>query len=86
MLDRTAELKPALILPDHSPPGDSAMIPEQRADMADLPGQTQLAKSQGKSAEEAVRLVGAEFEKQYAGWLRPGNLPRAILQAYREAQ
>jgi glyoxylase-like metal-dependent hydrolase (beta-lactamase superfamily II) len=86
VLDRVAELKPALILPDHSPPGDSAMIPEQRAYMIDLLAQTQSAKSQGKSVEDAVGMVGAEFGTKYAGWLRPGNLPRAVSQAYREAQ
>jgi hypothetical protein len=80
------ELKPALILPDHSPPGDSAMIPEQRAYMIDLLAQTQSAKSQGKSVEDAAGMVGAEFGTKYAGWLRAGNLPRAVSQAYREAQ
>jgi hypothetical protein len=86
VLDRVAELKPALILPDHSPPGDSAMISEQRAYMTDLLAKAQAAKSQGKNAEDAVRLVGAEFQTKYPTWLRPGNLPRAIMQAYREAQ
>jgi glyoxylase-like metal-dependent hydrolase (beta-lactamase superfamily II) len=86
VLDRVTELKPALILPDHSLPGDSAMIPEQRAYMTDLLGQAQAAKSQGKSAEETARVVSAEFATKYAGWLRPGNLARAVGQAYKEAQ
>jgi hypothetical protein len=62
------------------------MIPEQRAYMIDLLAHTQSAKSQGKSVEDAVGMVGAEFGTKYAGWLRPGNLPRAVSQAYREAQ
>jgi glyoxylase-like metal-dependent hydrolase (beta-lactamase superfamily II) len=86
VLDRVAALKPALILPDHSPPGDGAMIPEQRAYMIDLLERTQAIKSEGKSAEDAVRLVTAEFQTKYAGWLRPGNLTKAIQQAYHEAQ
>jgi glyoxylase-like metal-dependent hydrolase (beta-lactamase superfamily II) len=86
VLDRVAELKPSLILPDHSPPGDGAMIPEQRAYMLDLLEQTQLAKNQGKSAEDAARVIGAEFGTKYAGWLRSGNQARAAAQAYREAQ
>jgi glyoxylase-like metal-dependent hydrolase (beta-lactamase superfamily II) len=84
-LDRAAELKPALILPDHSPPGDSSMFAEQRAYMVDLLAQTQAAKSQGKSAEDVVRVVAAEFQTKYPGWLRPGNLTRAIAQAYKES-
>ena len=84
-LDRVAELKPALILPDHSPPGDSSMFAEQRAYMVDLLAQTQAAKSQGKSAEDVVRVVAAEFQTKYTGWLRPGNLTRAITMAYKES-
>ena len=86
MLDRTAELKPSLILPDHSPPGDNAMIPEQRAFMIDLLERTKAIKGEGKSAEDAALQVSAEFATKYPGWLRPGNLTRAIMQAYREAQ
>ncbi len=86
VLDRAAELKPVLILPDHSPPGDAAMFAEQRAYMVDLLALAQAAKSQGKSAEDAVKIVSAEFQTKYPGWLRPGNLTRAITQAYKEAQ
>jgi len=85
-LDRAAELKPALILPDHSPPGDSSLFAEQRAYMVDLLAQTQAAKSQGKSVEDTVKTVSAEFQTKYPGWLRPGNLGRAIAQAYKEPQ
>ena len=86
VLDRAAELKPALILPDHSPPGDSAMFAEQRAYMVDLLAQTQAAKSQGKSVEDAVKVVTAELQTKYPGWLRPGNATRAITMAYKESQ
>jgi glyoxylase-like metal-dependent hydrolase (beta-lactamase superfamily II) len=85
VLDRIADLKPALILPDHSPPGDSAMIAEQRAYMIDLLERAKAIKGEGKSAEDAARLIGAEFAAKYPGWLRPGNLTRAAMQAYREA-
>ena len=86
VLDRAAELKPALILPDHSPPGDSAMFAEQRAFMVDLLEQAQAAKKQGKSLEDTVSSLSEELKKKYAGWLRPGNFTRAITQAYKEAQ
>jgi glyoxylase-like metal-dependent hydrolase (beta-lactamase superfamily II) len=85
VLDRIADLKPALILPDHSPPGDSAMIAEQRAYMTDLLERAKAIKSEGKSAEDAARLISTEFATKYPGWLRPGNLTRAAMQAYREA-
>ena len=85
-LDRAAELKPALILPDHSPPGDGALFAEQRAYMVDLLAQTQAAKSQGKSVEDAVSTVTAQIKAKYPEWLRPQNLTRAITQAYKEPQ
>jgi glyoxylase-like metal-dependent hydrolase (beta-lactamase superfamily II) len=85
VLDRVADLKPALILPDHSPPGDSTMIGEQRAYMTDLLERAKAIKSEGKSADDATRLISAEFSAKYPGWLRPGNLTRAAMQAYREA-
>lgn len=85
VLDRAAELKPALILPDHSPPGDSSMFAEQRGYMVDLLAQTQAAKSQGKSVDDAVKVVTAELQAKYPGWLRPGNATRAITMAYKEA-
>jgi glyoxylase-like metal-dependent hydrolase (beta-lactamase superfamily II) len=86
VLDRAAELKPALILPDHSPPGDGAMFAEQRVFMVDLLDQAQAAKKQGKSLEDTVSSLSDELKKKYAGWLRPGNFTRAITQAYKEAQ
>jgi glyoxylase-like metal-dependent hydrolase (beta-lactamase superfamily II) len=86
VLDRVAEMKPTLILPDHSPPGDSSMFAEQRAFMVDLLDQAQAAKKQGKSLEDTVTALTEEFKKKYAGWLRPGNLTRAITYAYKEAQ
>jgi glyoxylase-like metal-dependent hydrolase (beta-lactamase superfamily II) len=85
VLDRVADLKPSLILPDHSPPGDSAMIAEQRAYMTDLLERAKAIKSEGKSAEDTARQLSAEFATKYPGWLRPGNLTRAATQAYREA-
>jgi hypothetical protein len=73
VLDKTAELKPGLILPDHSPPGDASMIPEQRAFMFDLLDRARVIKGDGKSVEEATRQIATEFAAKYPGWLRPGQ-------------
>jgi glyoxylase-like metal-dependent hydrolase (beta-lactamase superfamily II) len=84
VLDKTAELKPSLILPDHSPPGDAGMIGEQRAFMVDLLERAKAIKGEGKSVEEATRQLTTEFAAKYPGWLRPGNMNRAAPQAYKE--
>ena len=41
-------------------------------------------KAEGKSAEDATRQISSEFAVKYPGWLRPGNMTRAVAQAYKE--
>ena len=77
-------MQPSLILPDHSPPGDASMIPEQRAFMLDLLERAKAIKAEGKSVEEATRQITGEFAAKYPGWLRPGNMTQAVAQAYKE--
>ena len=86
VLDKAALLKPALILPDHSPPGDGGMIAEQRAFMVDLMERTRAHKREGKSAEDTARLVSAELETRYRGWGRMNFIPRSVTQAYDEVR
>jgi glyoxylase-like metal-dependent hydrolase (beta-lactamase superfamily II) len=86
VLDKVARLKPALILPDHSPPGDGGMIAEQRAFMVDLMERTGALKREGRNAEDTARLVSADLEKRYPGWGRMNFIPRTVTQAYGEAK
>jgi glyoxylase-like metal-dependent hydrolase (beta-lactamase superfamily II) len=86
VLDKAALLKPALILPDHSQPGDGKLIAEQRAFLIDLQERIAALKGQGKSAEEAARLISAEFQARYAGWTRLNFLERSITDTFGKAQ
>jgi glyoxylase-like metal-dependent hydrolase (beta-lactamase superfamily II) len=87
VLDKVALLKPATILPDHSPPGEGGpMIAEQRAFLVDLQERIQALRSQGKTAEEAGRLIMADFQARYPGWTRLQFLERSVLATYQEAQ
>jgi hypothetical protein len=79
-----AALKPAIILPDHSLPGDFGLIAEQRGFLADLQESIQALKRQGKSAEEAARQISTDFQSRYAGWTRLNFLERSVISAYRE--
>jgi glyoxylase-like metal-dependent hydrolase (beta-lactamase superfamily II) len=85
VLDKVALLKPTLILPDHSPPGDASLITEQRAFLIDLQQQIQALKAQGKTAEEAGRLISADFKTRYAGWSRLMFLERSVTIAFKDA-
>jgi glyoxylase-like metal-dependent hydrolase (beta-lactamase superfamily II) len=84
VVDKVAALKPALILPDHSLPGDGGLIGEQRDFLVDLQESIQTLKRQGKSAEEAARQISAEFPSRHAGWTRLNFLERSVISAYRE--
>jgi glyoxylase-like metal-dependent hydrolase (beta-lactamase superfamily II) len=85
VLDKIAPLNPKLILPDHSQPGDAGLIPEQRAFLVDLQGRIDAAKSQHKSADEAARLISADFKARYPGWTRLQFLERSVMVEYEAA-
>ena len=85
VLDKAALLKPTLILPDHSQPGDGKLIAEQRAFLVDLQERIQALKGQGKNAEEAARLINTEFQARYAGWTRLNFLERSVTATFQEA-
>jgi glyoxylase-like metal-dependent hydrolase (beta-lactamase superfamily II) len=86
VLDKVAALEPAVILPDHSQPGDSKLIAEQRAFLVDLQERIGTLKHQGKSAEEAARLISADFAARYPGWTRLNFLERSVIVAFPGAQ
>jgi glyoxylase-like metal-dependent hydrolase (beta-lactamase superfamily II) len=85
VLDKVAPLKPALILPDHSPPGDGSLIAEQHAFLVDLQDRIQALRGQGKNAEDAARLISADFQARYPGWTRLQFLERSVVATFQEA-
>ncbi len=82
VLDKVAGLRPALILPDHSLPGDGRLIAEQRDFLIDLQESIEAHKRQGKNAEDAARQISADFQSRYAGWTRLNFLERSVIAAY----
>jgi glyoxylase-like metal-dependent hydrolase (beta-lactamase superfamily II) len=87
VVDKVAALHPAVILPDHSLPGDGPrLIAEQRGFLSDLAESVAESRRQGMSADEAARRISADFQARYAGWTRMNFLERSVLAAYREPQ
>lgn len=84
VLDRVAPLQPKLIIPDHGGFGGEDLIAQERAFLVDLQNRVVALKGQGRSAQEAGRLIGAEFAHKYAGWQSLGNVPQAVERAYRD--
>ena len=80
----SAQLHPAIVLPDHSAPGDASLIAEERAFMTDLAARLEALKKEGKSADEAGKLLTAEMTAKYPGWSGLGRIPVGIEHGYRE--
>lgn len=84
VLDGIAQqLHPALVLPDHSPAGDGALLAEDRAFMADLAARLNALKRDGKSAEEAGKILTAEMTARYPGWSGLTRIPVGVEHFYR---
>lgn len=85
VLDKLEPLKPRLIVPDHGELGDASLIAKERAMLAELQGRALALKRQGKSVEEAGKLLMAEFHAKYPDWSNTDRIPGAVKQVYAEA-
>jgi len=76
------ELKPKIIVPDHSDVGDISLIGEDRDFYDYLQSRAMALKAQGKSADEAGKIIADEFRAKYQGWTALNNIEQAVHQAY----
>jgi hypothetical protein len=78
-LDKAAALNPKNIVADHGQLGDASLIPQERAFLVYLRGRVLELKSQGKSADEILKLMTDELKAKYPDWGgRPDNAVRSI--------
>jgi len=82
VLDQVARLHPRIVVPDHSPPGDASLIAAERGLMADFLARATALKNEGKSVEEAKRIVADEIQAKYQGWIALGRIGDAVEKAY----
>jgi glyoxylase-like metal-dependent hydrolase (beta-lactamase superfamily II) len=68
VLDKVAALNVAHVLPDHSAPGDGAMIAMEKQFIGDLRAGALALKARGVTAEEAGKTLAAEFKTKYSDW------------------
>lgn len=78
----TRELKPKIIVPDHSDVGDVSLIAEERGMFDDIQSRAMALKAQGKSADEAGKIILEEFRAKYQGWTALNYIDQAVHQAY----
>ncbi len=82
VIDQLAPLKPRQVAPDHGPLGDAALIGKERAFLADLQDRATALKQQGRSADEAGKIIQAEFQTRHAEWGGMNNIPQSVKKAY----
>jgi glyoxylase-like metal-dependent hydrolase (beta-lactamase superfamily II) len=86
ILDQLAARKPRYIVPDHGPLGDSSLIPQYRAFFVDLQNRSLELKRQGTSADDAARMVMAEFKAKYADWGNTNAIANGVRAIYAESR
>jgi glyoxylase-like metal-dependent hydrolase (beta-lactamase superfamily II) len=85
VLNRVAELHPRLVVPDHSDVGDGSLIAQERNFMADLQSRALALKAEEKPADEAGRIVAAEYQAKYQGWASMARVAQGVERAYSDA-
>ncbi|HWY61507.1 MAG TPA: MBL fold metallo-hydrolase [Rhizomicrobium sp.] len=85
VLDRITPLKPNIIVPDHSSVGDGGLIAQERDMLAFLQSRTAALKAEGKSADEAAKIVTQEAGVKYAGWTSMARFADAVSRAYADS-
>jgi glyoxylase-like metal-dependent hydrolase (beta-lactamase superfamily II) len=86
ILGQLEALKPRYIVPDHGPLGDGSLIPEYRAFFVDLRQRALELKRQGAAADDAARIVMAEFKAKYANWSNTNAIANGVRAVYAETQ
>jgi glyoxylase-like metal-dependent hydrolase (beta-lactamase superfamily II) len=82
-LDKVEPLRPTRIVPAHGEMGDGSLLERNREYLTSLQTRARELKREGKTAEQTVEAVVAEFKSKYPDWT--GNPGAAARSAYAEA-
>ena len=84
VLTRIEPLRPAVVVPAHGPVGDASAIAQQRAVLSTLQARVREVKAQGRTADEAVTALTAEFQSQHADWTASNRVGAIVRSLYAE--
>jgi glyoxylase-like metal-dependent hydrolase (beta-lactamase superfamily II) len=84
--DTLEALKPQTLVPAHGEVGPGTLIASNRTIMQGVQARARALKAEGRTAEEAAKMVQAEFRAQHPTWPRSNGLAAAARAAYAEAQ
>jgi glyoxylase-like metal-dependent hydrolase (beta-lactamase superfamily II) len=85
ILNQLEALQPRKIVPGHGEVGDAALVSKERTYLQDVQSRVVELKAQGKSSEDAERLLTVEFRAKYADWDNPGWIADAVRRFYAES-
>ena len=68
VLDKIEALKPAHVLPDHTPPGDGSMVAAEREMIVELRTRALELKRRGVAVEDAGKQVSEDLKKAHPDW------------------
>lgn len=86
ILDQLDELHARTIVPGHGEVGDASLINTERTYLKGIESRTAELKAQGKSPDETVQVLSAEFRKKYPDWDNPGWIADAVKHYYAESK
>jgi glyoxylase-like metal-dependent hydrolase (beta-lactamase superfamily II) len=86
VLGKLEPLKPRLVVPDHGELGDGSLIGKERAMLAELQGRALELKRQGKSADEAGKLLTDELHAKHPDFGNVDRIAADVKSVYAEAQ
>jgi glyoxylase-like metal-dependent hydrolase (beta-lactamase superfamily II) len=83
-LDEMERLKPRIVVGAHYDIGDASDIEAYRGYLKALRARAAELKKDGKSAEEAGKILVDEFRAKYPGWAQPARVTAGVVAVYRE--
>ncbi len=92
VLDKLELLKPRIVMPTHSSPGDGSLIAQHRAFMIDMQARTLELKKQGVPLADAQKRMTEVFKTAYREWANNkewnnvNSVPGFVQRVYTEAK
>lgn len=83
--DRLEALKPATVVPAHGAVGTGAVIAENRAVMHEIYKRTGELKHQGRTVDEAVKILSSDLTARHPAWPRANGIANAVRASFNEA-
>jgi len=84
--DDFERLEPVRIVPSHGAVGGASLIVEQRAVLKAIQERALALKRDGKTADEAARIVQTELQAPHPDWTGPAQAGSAARTAFNETR